>query len=744
MNRFAWLKASGLAAVMVAALSIGSAISASAAPSAAAQGKVKVFLSNSFVGNDWRVEMENVATAAAKKAPFADRFDFQIVNVDNTPDAQTASLDNMVQQGAKVILVDASSPTALNAAIQRACDAGVIVISFDQIVTSDCAYKIDSDFGKASQWGGLWLAKKMGGKGNVVFDRGLPGAPISQVLTDGGKSSFAQYPDIKIVCEFDGQYAEGPTEQGITNCLSANPQVDAIYTQGYCTSAVRALKAAGRPMVPMYCQAYNGNYLALLTEPGISGIVTVNPPGLSALAMQTALDLLDGKTAQKQIRIDPPVYVTDTSIDIGVPTKLIKIGDTAFPDLPPGLTFPALPPGLNFTISTDEAQGKTSGQATAAATGAATAAPTMAATASAATMAPTQVSAAPQAKVKVFLSNSFMGNDWRVQMINTAQAVSKKEPFASRFDFQIVNVDNSPEAQTASIDNMVAQGAKAILIDASSGTALNAAIQRACDAGVIVISFDQVVTADCAYKIQSNIVKFSNLQALYIAKAIKGKGNIILDRGLPGAPISKTMTDGAKAVFAQYPDIHIVCEFDGMYAEGPNEQGVANCLAANPQVDAVFGPSYCAATIRALKAANRPMVPMSCANFNGSFLALATTPGASGVVLVNSPGLSALAMQTALDIMDGKAPASKDMTLDTPIYGTDTTLDIGVTIHKIEVGVVAFPDLPPGLSFPLLPDGLPFTITNDEAQGKAPGQTPAAAPTTAATAAATMAPTQAS
>ena len=75
-------------------------------------------------------------------------------------------------------------------------------------------------------------------------------------------------------------------------------------------------------------------------------------------------------------------------------------------------------------------------------------------------------------------------------------------------------------------------------------------------------------------------------------------------------------------------------------------------------------------------------------------------------------------MQTALDIMDGKAPPSKDMTIDTPMYSTDTTIDIGVPLTKIEVGKVAFPDLAPGLSFPLLPEGLPFTVTNDEAQGK--------------------------
>src|SRR5205085_6283412 len=138
-------------------------------------------------------------------------------------------------------------------------------------------------------------------------------------------------------------------------------------------------------------------------------------------------------------------------------------------------------------------------------------------------------------------------------------------------------------------------------------------------------------------------------------------------------------------------------EFEGKYAEGPEEQGISNCLASNPEVDAIVDTTYCAASIRALKAANRPLVPISCANFNSSFVALATEPGASGVIGVNSPGLSALAMQTALDIMDGKVPPSKDMTIETPIYATDTTIDVGAPLQKIAVGTVAFPDVAPGL-----------------------------------------------
>ena len=44
-----------------------------------------------------------------------------------------------------------------------------------------------------------------------------------------------------------------------------------------------------------------------------------------------------------------------------------------------------------------------------------------------------------------------------------------------------------------------AQKPDAILVDAASDAALNPTIKKACDAGIVVISFDQVVTEPCAY-----------------------------------------------------------------------------------------------------------------------------------------------------------------------------------------------------------------------------------------------------
>ena len=94
-------------------------------------------------------------------------------------------------------------------------------------------------------------------------------------------------------------------------------------------------------------------------------------------------------------------------------------------------------------------------------------------------------------KYKIALSNSFMGNDWRQQMERVVEYVATQEPYASRCELTIVNCENDAESQSASIDALVQQGYDAILVDPASETGVNQAIQRACDAGITVVVFDQ-------------------------------------------------------------------------------------------------------------------------------------------------------------------------------------------------------------------------------------------------------------
>ena len=349
------------AATPTPAPAASSAASSSAAPSSAAPtpapAKVyKIALSNSFMGNDWRQEMEKVVQVVSTKSPYKEKVKFDIVNCDNTPEAQSASIDALVQQKYDAILVDAASATALNPSLQRALDAGIVVVSFDQIVDLEGTYGVDTDWTKVPKAMAQYLASTLKGKGNIVVDRGLPGAPISKQLYDGATAVFKNYPDIKIVGEYDGQYAEGPSEQGMASILATNPQIDAVYTQGYITPIVRAFKAAKRTCVPMSGFAYNGSVLALVDEK-VGGIIANNLPGLGAMALKTAVEVLEGKKpAKTHIVVDPTFLVTDTSIDltVGVTGELIKEGTNCFRDMPSGFDWPVLPADFGVTVTAEE------------------------------------------------------------------------------------------------------------------------------------------------------------------------------------------------------------------------------------------------------------------------------------------------------------------------------------------------------------------------------------------------------
>jgi ribose transport system substrate-binding protein len=308
----------------------------------------KIYLSNNFVGNDWRIQMQKEAEVAQTLAPFKGKVNLTVTVAPGTVPGQIQSLQAIVARKPAAILVDASSPTALNPVISEACKDGIVVVNFDQTVTDPCAYKIFSNFTRGEQLSAEWLVAKLHGKGNVFEDTGLAGAPISATITEAWQSVLKNYPGIKVIGTYQGQYALGPEQQGVASLIAAHPSVQAILTQGYCTGAIKALQAAGKPLVPMLCQAYNQSFVALATDKGASGFIMANPAWLSILAMQTAVNVLSGKTEAKTDELQPPCFFSGGSSPAGGGCQPIKIGVNAFPNLSPNLTLPPSPPFMTI------------------------------------------------------------------------------------------------------------------------------------------------------------------------------------------------------------------------------------------------------------------------------------------------------------------------------------------------------------------------------------------------------------
>src|SRR5947199_6090576 len=158
---------------LAAIVSLAAAVSAYTAAAAPHAEKYTIYLSNNFLGNDWRQQMERVAKVAVTKNPLAGRVDLHVENVETTVQAQINSLNNIIRRRPNAILVDAGSGTALNPTLKRACAQGILVISFDQTVTEPCAYKLSSNWDAIPRVLAAWIAKQLGGKGTVFMALGL-------------------------------------------------------------------------------------------------------------------------------------------------------------------------------------------------------------------------------------------------------------------------------------------------------------------------------------------------------------------------------------------------------------------------------------------------------------------------------------------------------------------------------------------------------------------------------------------
>ena len=351
-------------AVKIAAC--GLALYAAMAGASFAQDAGKTYnfvVSNNFLGNDWRQQVTRLAELTSQLAPFKGRVNVKVVNSQNTVQAQVSDLQSIVADKPDAIMLIAGSDTALNPTVQQACDAGIKVFTLQTPIGLPCVYNLNNPFKDGMEAAGQWMAKTLGGKGKIFIDRGIPGVATSQEIVDGFKAGLAKYgPDIEVVGEFDGQFAAGPEQQGISGLLAAHPDVNGIMTQGYCTPVFNSTKTAGLSGVAATCFAYNGEMQACASDGNKCAVLSASPD-IMQMAMQIALDALDGKTVPPTgdtIWQDTTLFTTAgvTLDDIKVSTETLEAGKNFFPDLPPGMALPYTLPQYADGISANQAAGK--------------------------------------------------------------------------------------------------------------------------------------------------------------------------------------------------------------------------------------------------------------------------------------------------------------------------------------------------------------------------------------------------
>ena len=258
---------------------------------------------------------------------------------------------------------------------------------------------------------------------------------------------------------------------------------------------------------------------------------------------------------------------------------------------------------------------------------------------------------------KIGLSNSFYGNTWRKQMVDSfteAAEQAKAEGYIS--DYEVMNGDNTVNTQIAQINSFILEGVDAICINAASSTALNDVIKKAMKQGIKIIAFDSIIDLDGAYTMDYDWVSMGEKKTQYVMDKIGGKGNIIIVRGPSGAAPDQGIYKGITNILSNYPDVKIVDEVLGEADATTTQQGLLNVLSSLPEVNAVI--THCGADSMGVVNAFESMgkeVPLTTGDNTAEFMKWWNEKAADGyeTMSVNStPSCGAGALWVAVAVLN--------------------------------------------------------------------------------------------
>ena len=200
----------------------------------------------------------------------------------------------------------------------------------------------------------------------------------------------------------------------------------------------------------------------------------------------------------------------------------------------------------------------------------------------------------PKGQWKIALSNSYIGNAWRSQMVNTFTSYAENLKEAGVIsDYYASSSGQDPEAQINEIRNMMSEGYNAIIVDAASPTALIPICEEAIERGIVIATFDCYVECPDAYLVTGDQVEAGRKQAQWIVDQIGGKGNILWVRGTEGTSITNDRVEGSTEVLQPYidsGDIVVLATDYGQWSEAQVSVVINNMLAAygDQGIDAIL------------------------------------------------------------------------------------------------------------------------------------------------------------
>lgn len=282
---------------------------------------------------------------------------------------------------------------------------------------------------------------------------------------------------------------------------------------------------------------------------------------------------------------------------------------------------------------------------------------------------------------RVAIVNGFVGNTWRIQMIQTAKAYAEQPGMKERIkELKVVSTGTDVAAQLGAMEDFINQGYDAIVTIAVAPDGFDRVIRLADRNNVVVVPFDNVLDTDKVMQVNEDQLEIGRIAGRHILKELgsKREGKILEVRGLPGNSVDRDRHLGFREVVEKEAPKFQIIEIVGNWDDGTSQKATADALAVHGRFDAVFTQGGSTGTVRAMMDAKHPFVPMAGESENGyrKLIAEHAKDGLKGLSYGQSAGLVAISMKAALSALEGN-PMPQLISVPIPVED-HTTLKAGV------------------------------------------------------------------
>lgn len=253
---------------------------------------------------------------------------------------------------------------------------------------------------------------------------------------------------------------------------------------------------------------------------------------------------------------------------------------------------------------------------------------------------------------------------WHIQMRQGVREVveaARSSGLVGRFEEHSAGGD--PGLQVRQFERLVADGARAVLVDAVSTEALSKAAEGAGRRGVLVMSLDEPLGDTRSTAISYDQAGWAQAHALFVVSALGGEGTILRFDGPAGDPVSEARTAAQDAVLAANPGIRVLKTVRSTGDPARARQLASQLLLAFPRFDAILCQGGSAGVYAAFRAAGRRMPrAMSLDGTVGSLRlwhehqAARPRDPLNGCIIPEPPSLGASGMHVLLRMLRGERP----------------------------------------------------------------------------------------